>query len=182
MGREPIILAIFPRKPQEIKTRKYFSRMLTTHFSTVCHSIPGPCIPGRGRGRGWVPNHSNHSNAVVAQCTHVFLIKSSSTMVNLANVELSLHDYELSLEILNPSPTDDEVCKQRDWPWLWNPGQILPEIQNSITGPTKRTYKWHLQIDIYLWLANEKKKHLIYELYSQRTKHHLVCLVFHITI
>ena len=35
-------------------------------------------------------------------------------MVNLANVELSLHDYELSLEILNPSLTDDEVCKQRD--------------------------------------------------------------------
>ena len=35
-------------------------------------------------------------------------------MVNLTNVELSLYDYELSLENLNPSLTDDEVCKQWD--------------------------------------------------------------------
>ena len=29
----------------------------------------------------------------------------------------------------------------RDPPWLWNPGETLPEVQNrSISGPTKRTY------------------------------------------
>ena len=29
----------------------------------------------------------------------------------------------------------------RNPPWLWNPGQISPEVQNrGISGPTKRTY------------------------------------------
>ena len=30
---------------------------------------------------------------------------------------------------------------ERDPPWLWNPGQTSPEVQNrGINGPTKRTY------------------------------------------
>ena len=28
----------------------------------------------------------------------------------------------------------------RDPPWLWNSGETSPEVRNSISGPTKRTY------------------------------------------
>ena len=32
-------------------------------------------------------------------------------------------------------------ARKRDPPWLWSPGQMLPEVQNrNISGPTKRTY------------------------------------------
>ena len=34
----------------------------------------------------------------------------------------------------------DKAYKQGDLPWLWNPGQASPEVQNSgISGPIKRT-------------------------------------------
>ena len=48
------------------------------------------------------------------------------------------------------------VCRYMDWkgsavmlqarnpPWLWNPGEMSPEVQNrGISGPTKRTYVLH---------------------------------------
>ena len=37
--------------------------------------------------------------------------------------------------------TGEEVHKRGNPPWLWNPGQTSPEVQNrGISGPTKRTY------------------------------------------
>ena len=45
---------------------------------------------------------------------------------------------EVNLRIL--LCTGDKAHKQVDPPWLWNPGQMSPEVQNrGISGPTKRT-------------------------------------------
>ena len=34
-----------------------------------------------------------------------------------------------------------QSTQARDRPWLWNPGETSPEVQNrGISGPTKRTY------------------------------------------
>ena len=45
---------------------------------------------------------------------------------------------EVNLRI--PFSVGNEVCKQRDPPWLWKLGQMSPEVQNGgISGPTKRT-------------------------------------------
>ena len=114
MGREPIILAIFPRKPQEIK-RESISVGCLPPTSQPYAIVSQVHVSREEAGEeGEYPTIQTIQMQLLPQCTHVFLIKSSSTMVNLANVELSLYDYELSLENLNPSLTDDEVCKQWD--------------------------------------------------------------------
>ena len=45
---------------------------------------------------------------------------------------------EVNLRI--PLHAGDKTCKQGGPPWLWNQGQMSPEVQNrGISGPTKRT-------------------------------------------
>ena len=44
------------------------------------------------------------------------------------------------VNLRNPLCTGEEARKQGNPPWLWNPGQTSPEVQNrGISGPTKRT-------------------------------------------
>ena len=44
------------------------------------------------------------------------------------------------VNLSNPLCTGNEACKQGDLPWLWNPRQTSPEVQNrNISGSTKRT-------------------------------------------
>ena len=44
------------------------------------------------------------------------------------------------VNLRNPLCAGEEACKWGNPPWLWNPGQTSPEVQNrGISGPTKRT-------------------------------------------
>ena len=44
------------------------------------------------------------------------------------------------VNLRKPLHTGDKACKQGNPPWLWNPVQISPEVQNrGISGPTKKT-------------------------------------------
>ena len=44
------------------------------------------------------------------------------------------------VDLRNPAYAGDEAREQEDPPWLWNPGQMLPEVQNRGTSsPTKST-------------------------------------------
>ena len=68
---------------------------------------------------------ASHAVYMLIQCTPLLVEKAGvAPEVNLRN----------------PLCTDEEARKWGNPPWLWNPGQTSPEVQNrGISSPTKRT-------------------------------------------
>ena len=80
-------------------------------------------------GHGFEPRTSTNA------CGHVCkYVDRKGLAVMLTPIQLTGVTPEVNLRIM-------QVRKHtRDPPWLWNPGQTSPAVQNrSISGPTKRT-------------------------------------------
>ena len=109
-------------------------------FSSIKMPFQWPSgLPGRAccmrHGRSWVWTPNLH------QCLQTHLQVRGSK-------RLSCHAdfYTVSRCHTRGQSQEFIACRQqstqvRDPPWLWNPGETLPEVQNrGISGPTKRSY------------------------------------------
>ena len=81
---------------------------------------------------GWVVSTNAHR--------HVYMyVDQKGLAAMLTSVQSAGVTPEVNLR--NSLCAGEEACKRGNPPWLWNPGQTSPEVQNrGISGPTKRTY------------------------------------------
>ena len=89
------------------------------------------CSPHR-QSWVWAPAQTS-TNACSHICNYIDRKGSAAILTSIQSVGVTP---EVTLRI-----TQARKHTKRDPPWLWNPGQMSPEIQNrGISGPTKRTY------------------------------------------
>ena len=92
---------------------------LVTHRWAAHHCVGG------SNPNAYERSLTSHAVYMLIQCTPLLVEKASvAPEVNLRN----------------PLCAGEEARKWGNPPWLWNPGQTSPEVQNrGISGPTKRT-------------------------------------------
>ena len=126
-------------------TPTYTTKVLPVDFYVISNYVLERCFSSQ-------PFHAELFECLTIFKGMIFLIvqtkfhilkqpfKKSSTLkprlVMLTSVQSAGVAPEVNLR--NSLCTGEEACKQGNPPWLWNPGQTLPKVQNrGISGPTK---------------------------------------------
>ena len=92
---------------------------LVTHHWAAHHCVGG------SNPNACETSLASHAIYMLIQCTPLLVEKAGVTP---------------EVNLRTPLCTGEEACKRGNPPWLWNPGQTSPEVQNrGISGPTKRT-------------------------------------------
>ena len=100
--------------------KKFVQSDLVTHRWAAHH-----CVGGSNPDACEKSRLASHAIYTLIQCTPLLVEKAGvAPEVNLRN----------------PLCAGEEARKRWNPPWLWNPGQTSPKVQNrGISGPTKRT-------------------------------------------
>ena len=101
--------------------------------------VKSTCATDSWAGVAWTVVGSSPQTSTNA-CRHVCrYMDQKGLAVMLTSIQSAGVTPEVNLR--NLLCAGKEACKRGNPPWLWNPGQTSPKVQNrGISAPTKRTY------------------------------------------